>query len=44
MEAYNHLNQIIEQVNAVLGSFITKEVGPKDLTRKKSEDSTDNHI
>ncbi len=26
MEAYTHINQIIEQVNAVLGSFISKEL------------------
>jgi ribosome assembly protein 1 len=27
MQAYNHLNQVIEHVNAILGSFIAKEVG-----------------
>lgn len=28
----------------MLGSFITKETGVKDLKRKKSEDSTDRHL
>lgn len=27
LQAYLHLTQIIEQVNAILGSFIAKEVG-----------------
>ena len=27
LQAYNHLNQVIEHVNAILGSFISKEVG-----------------
>ena len=26
LQAFQHLNQIIEQVNAILGSFIAKEV------------------
>ena len=27
LQAYNHLSQVIEHVNAILGSFISKEFG-----------------
>lgn len=27
LQAFHHLSQLIEQVNAILGSFIAKEVG-----------------
>lgn len=37
MEAYNQLNQIVEQVNAILGSFIIKEVGNKLRKRSTSD-------
>lgn len=32
MQAFLHLNQTIEQVNAILGSFIAKEVGTMKMT------------
>jgi ribosome assembly protein 1 len=35
LQAFHHLSQVIEQVNAILGSFIAKEVG-----NLKSEDNS----
>lgn len=37
MQAFQHLSQTIEQVNAILGSFIAKEVGTMK-TKKPEED------
>jgi len=37
MEAYTHINQIIEQVNAVLGSFISKELISQNQTNKEEK-------
>lgn len=34
LQAYNHLNQVIEHVNAILGSFIAKEMSQGDKQQK----------
>jgi hypothetical protein len=40
LQAYLHLNQLIEHVNAILGSFISKEVGTNSQTKNSEGDST----
>jgi ribosome assembly protein 1 len=41
MQAFLHLNQTIEQVNAILGSFIAKEVGTMKMTEQLEGESID---
>ena len=38
LQAFQHLTQIIEQVNAILGSFIAKEVGNIKEIAKVAQD------
>ncbi len=43
-EAYNHISQIIERVNAILGSFIIKEVNIRNVNKTKSQDLSEENI
>ena len=38
LQAFQHLSQLIEQVNAILGSFIAKEVGYLETEEKKGDE------
>jgi ribosome assembly protein 1 len=38
LQAFHHLSQLIEQVNAILGSFIAKEVGSSNNQYEKGEE------
>jgi hypothetical protein len=38
LQAFHHLSQLIEQVNAILGSFIAKEVGSTGIQYEKGEE------
>ena len=44
LEAYNHIQQIIERVNAILGSFIIKEVNIRNMNKTKSQDLSEENI
>ena len=39
LQAFQHLSQLIEQVNAILGSFIAKEVGNIKVEEKMKGES-----
>jgi len=38
LQAFHHLTQLIEHVNAILGSFIAKEVGSSSKKYEKGEE------
>lgn len=43
MQAFQHLTQLIEHVNAILGSFIAKEVG-SNVENEKGEEQPINAL
>ena len=41
MQAFQHLSQIIEHVNAILGSFIAKEIGTQETKMNENDEPID---